>query len=254
MKTLRTAIKKVLVAGMGSEVRPRRVLRGLASGCRILVSPTEHLGYLLGTAEPHLQRAIRKYVKRGDTAYDIGANLGYVSLSLSTRVGNSGKVFAFEPLPDNIVLLRKGIEASGRKNVTVFDFAASDVSGTAVIRMTGNNRSMASLVWHQDEPTATEYTVRTEPIDEHVESYGLPKPSFVKIDVEGAEGKVLRGMSRTIARFKPVIFIECSDAGREITWAILKEIGYRCESAVTGRSIEHFEEYRHSDFLWVPSS
>ena len=70
--------------------------------------------------------------------------------------------------------------------------------------------------------------------------------------VEGFEGGVLQGMIRTLTAAKPVLFVECSDAGRETAWRLLSNLGYRCESAVTGRAVTKFEEYRHADFLWVP--
>lgn len=237
---------------MGDDVRPRRILRGLAAGCTIVVSPAENLGYLLGVSEGHLQRAIRKYVKTGETVYDIGANIGYVSLSLSQRVGPSGKVYAFEPLPENLTLLRRAVSLSHKDNIAILDCAASDAKGTSSIRTT-DNRSMASLVWHQNDPSAREYVIRTEAIDEMVDSGALPLPSFVKIDVEGTEGFVIRGMKRTIAAALPVIFIECSEMGRESTWQTLTKAGYNCVSAVTREPISEFEQYKHADFLWLPA-
>jgi hypothetical protein len=46
--------------------------------------------------------------------------------------------------------------------------------------------------------------------------------------------------------------VECSDAGREQTWQLLREMKYRCQSAITGKPVKKFEQYRHSDFLWLP--
>jgi Methyltransferase FkbM domain len=79
-------------------------------------------------------------------------------------------------------------------------------------------------------------------IDSLVEARELPEPRFVKIDVEGAEGLALLGMRRTIAAARPVLFIECSDAGRETTWQLLNELDYRCQSAITGRWIERVRQ------------
>jgi hypothetical protein len=110
---------------------------------------------------------------------------------------------------------------------------------------------MASMIWHGGS-SAVELVVRTVAIDDLVEAGDLSPPSFVKIDVEGAEGLVLRGMRRTIAAARPVLFVECSDAGRETTWQLLSEMGYRCQAAITGKWIGAFEEYRHSDYLWLP--
>ena len=218
----------------------------------MIVSPTDHLGYLVGSYEPYLQRAIRRYVRSGDTVYDVGANMGYVSLSLAKRVGPRGHVAAFEPIPQNLDVLRKNIANNRLSNVRVFDVAASDQKGEAVIRTAGN-LATSSLVWHKKNSSAEELVIQTVAIDELVKNGELAEPAFVKIDVEGAEGLALKGMRRTVAQSRPVIFIESSEAGRETTWQLLRELDYRCRSAITGKWVEEFEEYRHSDFLWIPA-
>lgn len=251
MPSIRKLAKSCIVLVLGRESRPRRIVRGLASGYRICVSPAENLGYLIGTAEPHLQQIIKEYVATGDTVYDIGANLGYVSLSLAKRVGASGRVIAFEPVPRNAAAFRKSIEINRLANIQLLEFAASDRSGEAVIRV-GENLSTASMVWHRNDPDATQIAIRTVAIDELVESGEIGYPKFVKIDVEGAEGSVLQGMRRVVAAARPVLFMECSEAGREITWQLLRELGYRCQSAITRNWVDGFEDYRHADFLWLP--
>jgi FkbM family methyltransferase len=253
MSAVRTFAKSCLVLLLGRESRPRTIVRGLASGYRICVSPAENLGYLVGTAEPHLQRAIKNYVTAGDTVYDIGANIGYVSLSLAKRVGPKGRVIAFEPVPRNVELLRKCIEVNGLKNIQLWEIAASDRCGEAVIRM-DRNPATASIVWYANNPSATEIVIKTAAIDDLVEAGDLGYPRFVKIDVEGAEGSVLQGMRRTIAAAQPVLFVECSDAGRKKAWDLLRGLGYRCQSAITRKWATAFEDYRHSDFLWLPAA
>jgi FkbM family methyltransferase len=251
MSAIRKLAKSCVVLAWGSESKPRTILRGLASGYRICVSPNAHLGYLLGTAESHLQRAIRMCVTAGDMVYDIGANLGYVSLSLAKRVGPNGHVAAFEPVPRNIELFRLNIELNKLRNIRLIECAASDKSGEAIIRL-AENLATASMVWHRNNPAAAEFSIKTIAIDDLVASGDLAHPAFVKIDVEGAEGFVLLGMRRTLADSKPVLFVECSDAGRETSWNLLQELGYRCQSAITRRWVNTFAEYRHSDFLWLP--
>jgi FkbM family methyltransferase len=252
MSSLRSIAKSSLVFFLGRESRPRTILRGLASGYRICVSPAEQLGYLLGTDEPHLQKAIRNHVAAGDTVYDIGGNVGYVSLSLAKKVGPAGRVIAFEPVPENSDAFLRNIEINGITNVRLLKLAASDKPGEAVIRM-AENPSTASLVWHRNDPSATELHIKTAAVDDLVEAGEFNYPKFVKIDVEGAEGSVLQGMRRTIAAARPVLFVECSEAGRETAWHLLRELNYQCESAITGAAVNHFEHYRHSDFLWLPS-
>jgi FkbM family methyltransferase len=217
----------------------------------MFLSPTENLSYLLGMAEPHLQGIIQRYVSSGDVVYDIGANMGYVSLSLAKQVGPLGRVIAFEPLPQNADLLRRNIESNKLTNIELWPVAASDAGGEAVIRVSGN-LATASLVWHRHEPSAIKLSVNTVMIDDLVDTEKIPLPKFVKIDVEGAEGAVLRGMHRTIAAARPVLFIECSDLGRETSWQLFSDLEYYCQSAITRRTIKVFDDYRHSDFLWIP--
>jgi FkbM family methyltransferase len=252
MSVLRSLAKKTAVLFLGSDSKPRRIVGGLPSGYLINVSPSDNLGYLIGTAERHLQRIIREHVSAGDTVFDIGANIGFVTLSLAKQVGVKGRVTAFEPIPENAQALRENLQNNRIVNVQVLETAASEQSGDAVIRLT-ENHSTASLIWHKKDPTAKEVHIKTVVIDDLVDRGELGRPTFVKIDVEGAEGLVLNGMRRTLAAARPAVFIECSESGRATTWAILRELGYRCQSAITGEEIAQFERYRHSDFLWVPS-
>jgi|ERR1700691_3814969 FkbM family methyltransferase len=252
MPAVRSFAKSCIVLLLGKESKPRRILSGLASGYRISVSPAENLSYLLGTAETHLQKAIRQYVTPSDAVYDIGANLGYVSLSLAKRVGPQGSVIAFEPVPLNIAAFRNNIAVNGITNVRLLEYAASDRAGESIIRL-AENSSTASLVWHRDNSSATELSVRTVSIDDLVDAGDVPHPKFAKIDVEGAEGPVLKGMQRTIAAVRPVLFVECSEAGRQTAWPLLVGLNYRCQSAITRKEIKTLDEYRHSDFLWLPA-
>ncbi len=252
MSSLRSLARSCAVLALGRERRPRTILRGLASGYRICVSPADHLAYLVGTAEPHLQRLIREYVRAGDSVYDIGANMGYVSLSLAKRVGPRGRVVAFEPVPQSVDLLRSNIADNRLGNVQVFDAAASDRAGETIIRV-AKNLATASLYWHKHDQSARELVIRTVAIDELVDAGKIPRPKFVKIDVEGAEALVLQGMRRTLAAARPVLFIECSDVGRETAWQTLSELGYRCQTAIAREPVKDVEQYRDIEFLWLPA-
>jgi FkbM family methyltransferase len=251
MSAIKALTKSCILAVWGKDPGPRRILRGIPAGYRLFVTPAENLSYLVGTAEPALQRAIRKYVSPGDTVYDIGAYIGYVSLSLAKRVGPSGQVFAFEPVPRNIEAVRRNIELNHLDNIKLLEFAASDQRGEATIRI-ADNSSMASMVWHQENASADKITIQTVEVDALIDDGQLGVPTFVKIDVEGAEGKVLTGMRRTVTKCKPVIFLECSDAGRETTWPLLCGFGYQCFVANSLQPVTSFEAYRHNDFLWLP--
>ncbi len=163
---------------------------------------------------------------------------------LAKRVGPTGALFAFEPLPQSFATLKKNIALNGIYNATLLNVAVAAESGQAAMRATAN-LAMASMVWHCDDGSATEVRVETVAIDDLIESGKLPSPQFVKIDVEGAEGLVLQGMAHTIAQVRPIILLECSDIGRQTAWTLLRGLKYRCQSTGNGAWIDAFEDYRH---------
>lgn len=86
------------------------VAAGGLQGATLELNLQTEKDYWLGTYEPELQRALRDWVRPGQVVYDVGANIGYVSLLLARAAGSQGKVYAFEPLPANLERLRKNVE------------------------------------------------------------------------------------------------------------------------------------------------
>jgi FkbM family methyltransferase len=148
-------------------------------------------GCWLGTYEQDKVGLLRQFVKPGMVAYDVGANAGYYTLLLSRLVGPSGRVYAFEPLPENLVNLTHHVHVNGLRNCVVVEAAVSDKSGLAAFQPAASN-SMGSLV----EGDAM-LRVPTVTIDSLVEMAGFLPPDFVKMDIEGAEVLALAG-SQTV--------------------------------------------------------
>ncbi len=94
-------------------------------------------GYWLGTYEAEEQKWFAERVKNGDVVYDIGANVGIYTLLASRLVGNEGKVYAFEPLPENIEFLKKHLVLNDCRNTEVVESAVSVRSGTTHFRGSG---------------------------------------------------------------------------------------------------------------------
>ena len=67
-----------------------------------------------------------------------------------------------------------------------------------------------------------------------------------------AEGDVMMGMSKLLAKNRPTVFIECSEIGRGTTWQAMKDLDYRCLRARDCLKVNEFNEYAHDDFLWLP--
>ena len=140
-------------------------------------------GCWAGTYEDGMQQAALRNLKPGMIVYDIGANVGFHSLVYSKLVGSRGVVYAFEPDPNNIVLLQKHIALNGIDNIVVVSAAVSNKNDVVGFQ---EQASQGRLVAN------SKYLVRCTTMDDFVKM-GFPLPNFVKIDVEGAELDVLEG-------------------------------------------------------------
>src|SRR5437763_12445868 len=96
--------------------------------------------------EPFESKLVREYLRPGMTVYNIGANLGYYALLASDCVGASGSIFAFEPAPENLELLRRTIAENGAANVEIVPMAVSSQVGAATLSLSATNSGDHQLV------------------------------------------------------------------------------------------------------------
>lgn len=189
-----------------------------------------------------------RLIKKGMTVIDIGANLGYYTLIFSSLAGKEGKVYAFEPDPSNYRLLKKNIEANGFRNAIAVKKAVSSKSGKLGFYLSeehrGDHRS------YDPGGKRKKITVSCVSIDEFAKK--KIRPDFIKIDVQGAEFQVMKGMSRTLDRsggmvivceFYPSAMIRCGDSpteflefleGKGFRLAFIDERNGRTETADSG--------------------
>ncbi len=189
-----------------------RILQGRLRGKKWIVGAGTH-GYWLGSYENEKQKIFAKYVRVGDTVYDIGAHTGYYSLLASMLVGQQGKVYAFEPLPRNVQFLREHLRANLVNNVQIMPFAISNWSGVA--RFSNGNSSFQGHLSPEGE-----IEVPVVSLDELWKKGELVSPQVIKIDVEGAEFSVLTGATRLIQSSRPIIFLATHKT----------EIHYQCKA------------------------
>lgn len=174
------------------------ILRGPLRGKKWIVGSQRH-AFWLGTYEPHIQRRIARDLRGGATFYDLGANVGFYSLLASQFVG-VGKVFAFEPLPDNVNYLRRHLVLNSVSNVTVLEVAISDQESLASFK-TERTGAMGRL------DGAGELSVRMTTLDCLLDSKEIEPPDYIKMDIEGAEFKALLGARRCFEKFSPRLFL-----------------------------------------------
>ena len=221
---------------------PVTIRHGEAAGLRIFGDSRSNIGYALGTTEPVVQEALARYLHEGSVCYDIGANVGFFTILAARLVGETGRVYAFEPLPDNLDALRRNLELNGFANVEVIDAAVSDRDGTAELGI-GTSSLDSGLVEYEVARHSQHITVRVMRLD-HGE---LSRPTFVKIDAEGAEFAVLRGMRTLLEAPRPTILCEMHNYGAD----------YVAEfEAALGDAASHYEvgllEQDPEDDVWAP--
>jgi FkbM family methyltransferase len=167
-------------------------------GHRMFLDPRDSLDLSLNQVyEPFETSLVEQLVKEGDTVLDVGANIGYYTLILARLVGPSGKVIAFEPDPENFALLRKNIEINGYKNVVLVNAALSDQRGTLKLYFCeanrGDHRTYAS---EESRPSIEIEAMRFDGYTGGIP----PQVDFIKMDIQGAEGKALQGMRELLKR------------------------------------------------------
>ena len=184
-----------------------RVLGGPLRG-KLLAMPTlQRPSYALGTFEPHVVQAMQASVQPGSVAYDLGANVGYHTLVLAGLVGAEGSVVAVEPSPTDRAALETNLRLNGLTNVQVVASALAEQPGT--VQFTTFGYSGISRIAREHEPSdANIQVVPATTLDQLVYADGYPPPSFIKMDVEGAELRVLLGGMQVLAAARPTLVCE----------------------------------------------
>ena len=181
------------------------ILQGPLRGKKWIAGSSNH-GCWLGTYELATQKAFRRVVKRGDVVYDIGANVGLYTLLASVCAGPKGRVYCYEPLPANIVELRKHVAINHLANCEIIEAAVSDKEGTARFD-SSRPRSMGQVSENGNE------IVRVVSIDLLVATGATLPPNVLKIDVEGEESESTARRRANAGRAQPRDFSSDSRAG-----------------------------------------
>ena len=190
----------------------------------------------LGIYEYRKQRVLGRFLFAGDTVCDIGANAGFYTLAMSRLVGRTGRVLAFEPLPHNLAKLGRHLELNKLENVTVSSCALSDETGTVAFAC-GDSDFTGRIA----PDAANTFEVTTTTLDEFLIANSISAPSFLKIDVEGAEARVLAGAQGLINSVHPTLLIAIhgTQAAHDCFF-ILRKAGYFVTS-LSGREIDRPE-------------
>ncbi len=159
-----------------------------------------------GAYEPHVTATLQELCKPGMCVVDVGANIGFHTLALSGLVGSSGRVIAVEPNSENCRLILAALAGNKCTNVELLPLALDAKRGWAYfVTHLGSNGGLISTD-SREYVEGVGTVVPTETLDDVVHD----RVDLIKIDVEGAEGRVLRGAMRTLERWSPIVISEFS--------------------------------------------
>jgi FkbM family methyltransferase len=196
---------------------------------------------------------LRRHVRDADICFDIGANVGYYTV-LFAKLAQHGQVNAFEPVPLNYHLLNINLLANGVKNAVASSLAVGDSDGVAQF-VIAEDTAYSSLVDTGRKPQRDVIQVSMTTLDSYCLRHEIPRIDFLKVDVEGAEAKVIGG-ARDIFGAKDrkprAVMLELYEPmlqkhGSSISQVVdqMYRYGYRSFICVSGRMVP-FELNHHN--------
>ena len=187
-------------------------LTSVALGYRMWIDPMDFDGlrYFIHGLNPRepLTKLISVILQNGDCMIDIGANVGYYTVLGSRFVGSKGVIHSFEASPRMFYYLDL-VRNNPRSNVITYSRVVSDKCGEIEFYEALPDHSGISSIRNLGNSTARKIKVQSISLDSMLKE--LPKVKLIKIDVEGAELFVLKGMTELLRRDKPIIIMEITD-------------------------------------------
>jgi FkbM family methyltransferase len=177
--------------------------------------------------EPITRELLQRLLRPGDTFLDLGAHIGFFSLSVGLSVSGL-KIIAFEPNPKNFRILEANAAANHLENILCEPLAISDSEGTAVLYLTESDMSASLMKDFQAEDTRQigNIEVRATTLDNYLRHRNIDGPLVIKVDIEGHEPAFFRGVTATLATQKPDIILEVLYDQDPVLISWLKSLGY----------------------------
>ena len=210
---MKSLVKMPIRAAM-SIIGVNQVLFGKNKGLKLRYNRELNMDMLLGLHEPNTFEVFDIFVQKGMVVADIGANVGYFTRFLGKKVGESGIVHSFEPIPPTFSMLQDTISLNHLSNVTPVNKAVSSNNGTVTMYLS-HTHYMASIdaSWASTDGGSIE--VETITLDTYFEKLGK-YPDFIKMDIEGGGVHALKGMQNCIRKNEPVLLLESHTSAEDL--------------------------------------
>ncbi|HXM98078.1 MAG TPA: FkbM family methyltransferase [Candidatus Dormibacteraeota bacterium] len=240
---IRSAVRKVRGYLQTARLRALGTEPGWAQvegGFEMFIDPNDSLDqeFYLGTFEPAMRELIAQVVRAGDTCLDIGAQKGYVSLTMAQAVGDSGKVFSFEADARAAEKFLANVKRSKQSSIHLMQFALGEKEGTCTFVLSDvlgwSSRFPNELAKNAVHKVVEVPMHSLDAIIERKElDVNFEKLSFIKMDVEGSEPFVIKGMRKLLATARPIVFLEvnydslaAAGSSAEEVQELLQDLGY----------------------------
>jgi FkbM family methyltransferase len=214
---------------------PASFVASVPAGGFVVLRHREVLGlahFIHGGFEAAELRLICSRIPSGSTVFDVGANVGYVTIPLALAVGPSGRVWAFEPDAENVKRLSDNVALNRLNNVEIRQIAIGADDGKTDLYLSDDPVFHTIAIHDERMPITDAYEMRKSVkvtlarLDTVWNQAGSPDVDFVKIDVEGAELYVLEGGKHLIESCRPTLLIETTDARLDTVKAFLGPFNY----------------------------
>ncbi len=221
-------------------------------------------GMYFGAYQTEVKKLLEKFLSRGDTFIDVGANIGYISALAANIVGTTGEIHAFEPVPQYFERLELVRTKNPSYHITTNALALGEQTGTAKIAV--NNAK--NIGWNTMVPNfmsnnniAQEIEIPVTTLDAYCEQKNISSAQVVKIDTEGYEFPVLKGFAKTLRTWEklPVIIVEIAPAaypklGCKLSdlLELFSSLGYVAQNIELTKQIDVTSLTRTDDIVLLP--
>ncbi|MGP8300206.1 FkbM family methyltransferase [Streptomyces inhibens] len=195
--------------------------------------------YMFGLWEPHMTHWLQRRLRPGDTYVDVGANVGYFSLLASQLVGKDGRVVAIEALPAFHGRILQHIEINGRSNIRAVNTAVADERKMVTFILASSSNMGAASIVPYGGPAEVTLDVEAHPLPEVLAPEELSSARVIKVDVEGAEGGVIRGLAPVLDKLRPDAEITV-----EVTPDRMQQLGDSADELLETMRQHGFHTYR----------
>ncbi len=254
---MNSLLKKLLRTLLPRSVQPQRIYTGPLRGYRIVTSWHDYPAAITGRTERPLLDWFIKNVQPGETWLDIGAHYGYTAIALSRGVGASGRVFAFEPMLSTAGYLSQTRALNGLSQLMIMPYALGSVADLGVVQLPVTRGMIDSTIsqgeWLESIQVANLDWLWPHLCGTKAQIHGI------KIDVQGMEIEVLRGMTAILQRWQPKLVVEVHrGVDRATLLELVKACGYNQQAIpiepLDDEIMPQYVDNRSYAFLPIPTS